>query len=56
MFMSKILILIFLAQICLCRLVMVQETFRHGARYPIYPMKNDMTDYAILEDKIGIDS
>lgn len=54
--MSKILILIFLGQIALCRLVMVQETFRHGARYPIYPMKNDMTDYAITEDKIGMES
>lgn len=37
------------------KLVYVQEVFRHGARYPIYPSKADGTDYALLEDRVGID-
>jgi hypothetical protein len=35
------------------KLVYVQEVFRHGARYPIYPTTKDGTEYAIEEDRIG---
>lgn len=28
------------------KLVFIQELFRHGARYPIYPKKNDFSIYA----------
>lgn len=35
------------------KLVYVQEVFRHGARYPIYPNKHDGTEYAVEEDRVG---
>ena len=35
------------------QLLFVQETFRHGARYPIYPSEKDNTMYAVTENKVG---
>jgi hypothetical protein len=34
-------------------LIFVQELFRHGARYPIFPSTIDKSDYAIKEKKVG---
>lgn len=35
------------------KLVFVQELFRHGSRYPIYPRSFDGSDYAAKEHSIG---
>ena len=35
------------------KLIFVQELFRHGARYPIYPTTIDGSDYAINEHSEG---
>lgn len=35
------------------KLIMVQELFRHGARYPIYPNKIDGSEYALGENSVG---
>lgn len=39
--------------VCADKLIMVQELFRHGARYPIYPNKFDMSEYALADNSIG---
>lgn len=44
-------ILIFLINVATPRrLIFVQETFRHGARYPIQSMSNDKSDFVIKEN------
>ena len=35
------------------RLIFVQELFRHGARYPIYPSQEDNTMFAVEENSVG---
>jgi hypothetical protein len=48
---TTFLILIFLINaVTPRRLIFVQETFRHGARYPIKPMSNDKSDFVIKEN------
>lgn len=47
---------IFLMQVTVAqkKLIFVQELFRHGARYPIFPTKDlDKTDYVINEHSLG---
>ena len=48
---AALLILIFLINAAMPRrLIFVQETFRHGARYPIQSMSNDKSDFVIKEN------
>jgi hypothetical protein len=49
----KLVTLCLLLSLMAGKLVYVQEVFRHGARYPIYPTTKDGTEYAIEEDRIG---
>lgn len=35
------------------KLIYVQEVFRHGARYPIYPSSKDNSAYASAERSVG---
>jgi|JI6StandDraft_1071083.scaffolds.fasta_scaffold253415_1 hypothetical protein len=35
------------------RLIFVQQVFRHGARYPIYPSQKDGSDFAIKQHSVG---
>jgi len=35
------------------KLIMVQELFRHGARYPIYPNDIDKSSYALKDNAMG---
>ena len=49
--MKRILFLSILAILLFCcysekKLIFIQELFRHGARYPIYPTPTDGSDYA----------
>lgn len=48
---TAFLILIFLInEVTPRRLIFVQETFRHGARYPIQSMSKDKSDFVIKEN------
>lgn len=42
-----------LAQAQSPRLIFVQQVFRHGARYPIYPSPKDGSDFAIQQHAEG---
>ncbi len=35
------------------KLIMIQELFRHGARYPVYPKNDDMSNYTFAEHSFG---
>lgn len=35
------------------KLIYVQELFRHGARYPIYPKSNDGSNISIIDNSLG---
>jgi hypothetical protein len=35
------------------KLLLIQELFRHGARFPIFPMVVDGSDYAEREKSVG---
>ena len=48
-------LLLLIIQLCHAqkKLIFVQELFRHGARYPIYPKSYDNTTYAIDLNSVG---
>lgn len=35
------------------RLIFVQQVFRHGARYPIFPSSKDKSDFATEQHSVG---
>jgi len=47
------LLLLILAQTQQDRLIMVQQVFRHGARYPIYSSNKDGSAFAVTEHSEG---
>lgn len=52
LFLACLLALSVLAQKGTKNLIYVQQVFRHGARYPIYPKANDFSNVSI-PDKAG---
>ena len=46
-------IFIFVAVASAQKLLMIQETFRHGARYPIFPEAADGSDFAEKINSVG---
>lgn len=43
----------FLAFVFCQKLIMLNELFRHGARYPVYPKKDDFSNYTWAEHSFG---
>ena len=53
LFLTCLLALSVLAQKETKKLIYVQQVFRHGARYPLYPKPNDFSNVSITDNAAG---
>ena len=52
-YLLSLIVVLFCCAVAEKKLIFIQEMFRHGARYPLYPSAGDKTEYADELKSIG---